>query len=458
MKMYNQSIPLNCVDKCLLAMDSIGETMLIHAILHLEGYMDHLRLNQAILEAQEIHPITRTILKGKSFGLYREIQPVFEKKVLQFQELDAIPQTDYESFLREWLNKPMDIREGFPVRVLLLKKKESAYTIAFTFHHSATDGLRAILFIKTVLENYNSEINERPKTSDVARISFNGDELLDFARRQRPKVRYYYWRMFFNLFHRFILTAFPPPTRVYHDKSERSKELDICFNTIEVIESEKLVLKTRTAGVELNDLLLAACYRHIEKWNSMHGRSSKRIRIMAPVNISPKGFRNVISNQASWISPWTNPKDRSDPIKLLKKVRTDSINAARNRIAFSLVFFFYFCSLFPISIMKIMCHFLITTRTYVDSILITNIGLIWPQLGSEEPVLTKVGNAQITNITGSAPVVTPMGLSFCAGIYNKSLNISLTYRPSLFSREKAQEFLDRFIEEILNYPMDTESS
>jgi hypothetical protein len=190
----------------------------------------------------------------------------------------------------------------------------------------------------------------------------------------------------------------------------------------------------------------------------MHGKVSNKIRIMAPVNISPKGFGNVVSNQASWISPATTPQDRTDPAKLLRKVRADTIYAAKNRMAFFLVYFFYFCSLFPPAVMKGMCRFLMITRTYIDTILITNIGVVWPKVGSEEPAITSIGSSKIVNITGSAPVVTPMGLSISVSNYNKSLNISLTYRCALFSKEKAEMFLDLYIEKIKNYPVGPEGS
>ncbi len=265
-------------------------------------------------------------------------------------------------------------------------------------------------------------------------------------------------KMISSLFHRFVIAALPAPTRVFHDKSGHLKELHLYNKLMGPREREQSESKARSAGVELNDVFLAACYTVVEKWNSMHGKVSKKIRIMAPVNISPKGFRYVVSNQASWISPVTTPQDRADPAKLLRKVRTDNIYAAKNRMAFSLVYFFYFCSLFPLAVMRGMCRFLMITRTYVDTIIITNMGVVWPKVGSEEPAVTSIGSSKIINVTGSAPVVTPMGLSLSANSYNKSLNISLTYRSALFSKEKAQMFLDLYTEDIRNYPAAPEGS
>ncbi len=82
--------------------------------------------------------------------------------------------------------------------------------------------------------------------------------------------------------------------------------------------------------------------------------------------------------------------------------------------------------------------------------------MVWLKAGSEEPALTSIGSSKIVNVTGSAPVVTPMGLSISASIYTRSLNISLTYRSALFSEEKAQMFLDLYAEEIRNYPLGAE--
>ena len=444
-------IPFNCVDKCLLALDSINEPMLIHVILRLEGEIDHVKLNQAIFPAQQAHPVMRTILRSRNFRLFREIQEDLGKGVLSVADQAQLQDTSHESYLSSWMNQPFDIKKEFPVRALLFRKNERESSLVFTFHHSAADGLRALLFVRKVIESYNNELSKNSESPGDIRINRKGDELLEFAHSQRSKVEHYYRKMISSLFHRFVIAALPLPTRVFHDKSGKSKELHFCFKIISPKEFEQIQAKARSAGVELNHIFLAACYRVVDRWNSMHGKASRKIRIMAPVNISPKGFRYVVSNQASWFSLPTTPKDRTDPAELLRKVRADTIDETMNRIAFSLVYFFYFCSRFPLWVMKGMCHFLMITRTYVDTILFTNIGFIWPKLGSEEPAVSNIGNAKILNVTGSAPVVTPMGLSIAAGIYNRSLNLSLTYRPGMFSEEKARMFLDLYVDEIKNY-------
>ena len=98
------SIPLNCVDKCLLALDSIHEPMLIHVILSLEGEIEHVRLNQAIFSAQQAYPIMRTILRSRHFGLFREIQEDLGKGVLSIVDEAQLQDTNHEGYLSSWMN------------------------------------------------------------------------------------------------------------------------------------------------------------------------------------------------------------------------------------------------------------------------------------------------------------------------------------------------------------------
>ncbi len=445
------SIPLNCVDKCLLALDSVDEPMLFYITLSLEGEIDYSRLNQAILSAQQSHPVMRTILRSRHFRLFREIQEDLRKRVLSTADQAQLQDTNHESYLSSWMNQPLNIKKEFPVRVLLLRKNERESSLVFTFHHSAADGLRAFYFVRKIIESYNNELSQDSKSPGDIRINSKGDELLEFAHSQRANVEHFYKKMIFSLFHRFVITALPPPTRVFHDRSEQSRELHIYVRIMNPGALEQIQSKARLAGVTINDILLAACYRAVDKWNSIHGKVSKRIRVMIPVNTGLKDFQYVVSNQVSWISLSTTHRDRADPIKLLRKVRADTTDASMNRMAFSLVYFFYFCSRFPLFVMRWICRFFIITRTYVDTILLSNVGFIWPKSGSEEAAVQNIGNAKILNITASAPVVTPMGLSIAVGTYNKNLNLSLTYRSALFSAEKAKMFLDLYVDEVKDY-------
>ena len=451
-------IPVNCVDKCLLALHGIDEPMLIYGIVRIQGEVDVERLGRAISVAQQVHPVMRTVLRTRRLRPVREIQEETGRGVLAVADLADLNDADRESYVAGWMSLPMDLSREFPFRVLLSRESESESSLVFAVHHSSADGLRALIFIRTVVEAYNSPagsdaeaVEPHPAAAEEARVNRKQDELLEVAHSQRAKVEHYYGKILVSLFRRFVLSALALPTRVFHDRSGPSRQLRFCFAAIDPVELGRIQSEARVAGATLNDLLLAACYRTVEKWNSMHGKSSNRIRIMAPVNISPKSFRGVVSNQASWLSLTTTPGDRADAASLLRKVKAETSEAAANRMAFALVYYFYFCSRFPLFVMRLMCRFLMITRTYVDTIVLTNVGSIWTEPGSNEAAVSTMGDAGILNVIGSAPVVSPMGLSIAAGTYNRKLNLALTYRPAFFSEEKARAFLALYSEEIRDY-------
>ncbi len=448
-------IPLNCVDKCLLALDGIDEPVTTYAILDLEGRVDPEKLNDAVWHAQMTHPRMRTLLCKGGLKLCREVQDDPGRSAVVVKDLTHDGRS-YEDCLSEVLNRRIDVRRDFPFRLHLVKKTPIETSLVFTFHHSAIDGLRALLFVRAIVEAYNSDSDNPPVPVEDPRMYSRQDELFDFARSQTARVEGFRRKMAKYLLHRFFTDAWPPPTRVYHDGNGRSKDLGHCSRSIAPDILEALVSRATAARVELNDILLAALHMTVEKWNTTHGRASNKIRIMAPVNLSPKGFRNIVSNQASWLSLSTRPGDRRDPLHLLRKVRSDAVDATHNRMSFSLVYFFSFCSLFPLFVMRGMCRFLMISRTYVDSVLLTNLGPTWLKLGSDEPAITGVGEARIVNLSGSTSVVSPMGVSLCLGSYGNNFTVSAAYRPAMFSREKIEEFLDLYVREVLEYPVSAE--
>ncbi len=451
MKTSHGSIPLNCMDRVVLAYHEVNEPYLIHAFLDLEGEIDPSRLNQAIMSAQMAYPVMRTVLRGKYLRIDREVQEDLGNGVLTVQSLAQIPDSDYDRYLFEWMNKPLDLRKEFPFRALLLSKNGTQSTLVFTFHHSAADGLRAVFFIRKIIEYYNNEVPSDYKPPEDIRLSRKGDALFEFAQSQRARVKNYYSKMIYDIVYRLFLAAIPFPSRVFHDKKGNSRETFFCNRVIGTEELKQIEAKATSAGVEVNDILLASCYRIVDKWNRMHGKASNKVRVMCIVNISPKGFRQVVSNQMSWVSPTTWPADRADQAKLLKKLRSYTLSAAMNRRAFSLIYFWYFLTRLPPVAYRQIFRLLVFLQTHVDCPFMTNIGVVWPKMGSEEPAVTHIGNARIINLTGSPPVMSPWRLSFGISTYNRTLNISLTYRPSVFSREKVQEFLNLYVEEVMNY-------
>jgi hypothetical protein len=114
------------------------------------------------------------------------------------------------------------------------------------------------------------------------------------------------------------------------------------------------------------------------------------------------------------------------------------------------VYAVYFCTRLSPRIPKFVAQFLMATQIYLDSILLSNLGLIWPA-GTIQNEGGKLGNAKITSVVTLAPVVSPMGISVCTGTYHDHLYIGLAYKTASLSKAQAKTFLNLYLHELRSY-------
>jgi NRPS condensation-like uncharacterized protein len=453
------SIALNCMDKGFFALHSKDEPMIIHCILTIDGAVDPVRLKSALLTVLLRHPSLRSTIHNGLFRQVREATSNYGSDILTVWDL--VPPQDladanhsetggwHERRLSEWMNRPLNPGKELPCRVLLLRKTLRESSLVFTIHHSAADGLHLFRFAAEVIQDYNGgTVNSSPSTYSLT--DGRGDELVALAQACRLRVRHFYLRMVASLAHRFLLAPLSPNARICRTRSRPSAEVHFCQGSLNPHEVGQIRSRSKAVGATLNDALLAACFRTVEQWNDAHGKPSRKISIMVPVDISSPSPSPVTANQASIISVSTTRKERTDPDELLRRVSQKRSRILKNGIAFSIVYAAYFCSLPPPRMHTAMARFLMATQIYLDSVLLSNLGLIWPtETASGE--LVKMGDARITDVAGTSPVVSPMGISFWAGTYNDRLHVTLAYKASQFSHEEARVLLDLYLHELRSY-------
>ncbi len=446
-------LPLNSVDTGLLAIICIKETPQFHWLVKIDGEIGRASLNQALLAALKAHPNLSAKMCMRRMKPFRKIVDVAESNVLTYLDLSDGSGTDgetdlrYEKALTEWLNRPFDPFHEFPVRALLLKKASSESHLVFSFDHSSLDGIRSLRFMEEAVKIYNGAAH--PAASSLSELRRDkGDELLVFARSQRATSKNFYRRVFTSLFYRFFIRPLNLPSRVFHDKSERCSATAYLAGSINQIELERIRSTAKTSGFTMNDVLLAACFRAIDKWNSLHHKAVGKATIMVPVNLGPESFRDVISNQLSFVSMSTRPKERSDTLALLRKIRKDMRSMVTSGVSFSIIYFLHFGSYEPFPLIKAFARLLMAAPVQVDTILLSNLGIIWPEAAGE----AKMGSSTIKDVTFMVPVLTTMGLSIGAHTNHGSLHVCLGYKIGLFSKEKAQEFLNMFLEDVGHLP------
>jgi len=445
------SIPLNCIDKALFALDSKDESMVLHWVFTVTGTVDPVRLRSALMAALVRHPVLRSTIRVGLFGLVREILDVGNHDPLTVSDLratDAVSDAPGQRQMSEWMNRPLDPTRELPWKVLLLRKSAAESSLVFTFHHSATDGLGALRFITEAIERYN-RITEGSRPIDQPG-AVGADELVALAQASRPGINHFYLKIMASLCHRFAIAPFSPNGRLYRDTSSPVPAVYFCQGTLNPYELGQIRLRSKASGATLNDVLLAASFRTIEQWNAVHRKPSRKISIMVPVDVGRATSSPTRGNRVSFISVSTVRRERADPEELLRTVHQRTSNMVRNGTAFSIVYAVYFCCRLPPRVPKTVAWFLLATRIYLDSILLTNLGVIWPE-GTASMEGARMGNARITSVVVLPPVVSPMGMSLSAGTYNGHLHVALAYKTSHFSHAAARLLLNLFLHEVRSY-------
>ena len=170
---------------------------------------------------------------------------------------------------------------------------------------------------------------------------------------------------------------------------------------------------------------------------------------MMPVDVGRRSCAGVISNQISYISPATTQKDRAHPASLLKNTAAIRANLMRNGSHIPIIYLAYAVSFLPLPLVRAIARLVVLTRIYTDTILLTNVGTVWPRPHGEEG-RTRLGRAIISEMTGIGPVISPFRMALVASVYNGALDLSLAYRTCLVSGEKARSFLDLYVEELFS--------
>jgi len=443
-----------------LALHTRNERMVFHIMLTVLGEIEPEKLDHAISVAMHAHPTMRSILRVRSFRCCREERGDFGENILTvrdcgcrhvgkaFIQRDSL--VDQNGEIDQWINQPLEPEDSTPVRVLLLRHTLDECILVFTFHHSAADGLRAVRFIKEVVDTYGGEgTAELPHEEDTCSCH-RREEVLSLMETTRRRTKHFYLNLLRNLYDRFIVLPLSPPARLVHDRFERpSGEISFVCRRLNPSQLNRLTSGARESGATPNDVLLAGCFRTVEKWNQLHGRTCNKISVMMPVDVGRRSSMNVISNQVSFISPFTTRKDRADPASLLQKTARARANLLKNGSLVSIIYFTYFISFLPLPLLRAVARLFLLTGVHVDSILLTNLGSIWSR-PETDGARASLGKAAISEVSCIAPVITPFRMSLLASTYNGALNISLSYRTCLVSGGKARAFLDMYFGELLS--------
>ena len=452
-------VSLNCIDKGMFALHTKNEMMVLHWVLTITGTVEPMRLRSALMAAVGRRPTLRATIRTGLLGMVRQIEDISDHDPLTVIDLTGTHSgtardsddtgTLCQKRLLQWMNRPLDPTKDLPWRVLLLRRRDTEASLVFSFHHSATDGLGAFRFVTEVIERYNRATEALQPAADEPGDA-GADELVALAQANRPAISHFYLRMIASLVYRFAVAPFSPNGRICRATSSPSPAVHFCQGTLNPRELSQVRSRSKETGATLNDVLLAAGFRTMDQWNAVHGKASRKISIMVPVDVGRGTASATGANRVAFVSVPTVRRERANADDLLRRVHQRTSHMLRNGTAFSIVYAVHFCCWFPPLVPKAIARFLLATGVYLDSMLVTNLGLIGLAAGPSAEA-ANMGNARIASVVVLPPVVSPMGISLSAGTYNGQLHVALAYKTSHFSHAEARLLLSLFLHEMRRY-------
>ncbi len=207
-----------------------------------------------------------------------------------------------------------------------------------------------------------------------------------------------------------------------------------CSATITPAEFLELKAKSNSVGGTVNDILMAICFRSIDQWNSQHGKRSRKISLLIPVDVGTPDLNGIISNQISYISFSTFPKDRVDSTKLLKKHRCQEDPDAQRELrgnTYSIIYFASILRRLPLSLMRLGSKYILFPL-YADTVICTNPGIVKINDCGEAPI--EHGNFKVMGFEAIPFVLTCMGMNICVATSESGFGIYIAYDAGMFSK------------------------
>lgn len=159
----------------------------------INGFLDIEAIKASFVALIQKHETLRTIFKYEDGDIYQYILPIenidLEIPVIVIQDTSSMIE-----FLRQERYKPFDLSKELPIRLNLIKKGETEYTLATTLHHIISDGWSREILYKEIKENYNIYLKDKRINVESLAIQYK-----DYVNWHKGKYKMHenFWENFF---------------------------------------------------------------------------------------------------------------------------------------------------------------------------------------------------------------------------------------------------------------------
>lgn len=419
-------LPFTVIDQAVHLLDTPAEPWTIQLEVGVPGRLDEERLRTAVHLAASCHPMARARqlpARRRDTTWWWEVAPDLDLDPVRV--LTCLDDAALGAVRNEVYSRRVPLVEAPPFRIVLARGP-GGDRLLLSANHAAFDGFGCLRLLQSVARHYAGrpereaavgleearDVEHHLAAPDgvarVNRLRMLGGKVVDLAR---------------------------PPSRVAAEGGSDGPGCGLHHLALSEEETERLSAGEAT----VNDLLVAALTRSIAGWNDEHGQGARRISLLVPVNLRPKGWReDVVTNMV--LEARILVKSEQQGLRRLLAAVAEQSERIKQGAGAALVEVLGSWRSLPLWSKEPLTALLqLTGNRLVDTALITNLGSLAdpPDFGGD------VG--PVTEAWFSAPARMPCGLSLGAVSIGGRLHLSFRYRRPLLGDEAARRFAERFV-------------
>ncbi|MGH8904074.1 MAG: hypothetical protein ACRDYA_20940 [Egibacteraceae bacterium] len=303
-------MPFTLVDEAIHSLDTLEEPWSIQLELRLAGHLEEARLRAAMVEALRRYPMARVRLvppRRLDRRHWWEITP--ESELDPLRVVDCPDEAALLAVRSELQSLRVPLVESPPIRARLARHP-GGDLIMFNVNHVAFDGFGALRVMHSVARAYAGRSDPPPPVPLEDARDIRGHLATDDLAVRVPR-----WRMLAGKLRDLVSS----PARLACDQG--ADRPGYGFHHLRLSVDDTAALSDPELPVTVNDLLVAALHLAVASWNAGHVARSRRIGVLVPVNLRPKGWRqDMVTNFSLPARVVTSPRDRATPRQALDAV------------------------------------------------------------------------------------------------------------------------------------------
>ncbi len=433
--------------------------MIYLADFQVSGELSFDYFREAYLATLEQLPVLKSVIRGTGGWFTRlwweEIDRDYSD-TLEFIDLyqdGAIPAEEahrrYEELFRRCSNTRWDIRTENPIHAKLVRRGKESWSILLLIHHAVADGHGTRAILEVLATNYSLvACGKQPSRLPIPQ---KRRSYLKFVLRTNPlkMVITFFYYLRYELMNR--PRAITPFLTEWKQREGIIRSVDFVLNQS---ITQKLIERCRALGITINEAMILACARCVDRWIRSRGRTPGKISIAVPVNMRPYlglDAKESVANCSVTMNINLRAALLSNAHKLIESIRFQSKGLKKLRFPIVGILQAACLSWFPLRVLKNLMKRSIESGVAARNtatIVYSNVGMIFVD-EKGEPFLVPFGPAaRVTGLRFSNPISYPVAAAMATVTYGGKILFSLSYLDPVLERPVVEELASHYKKEL----------